>query len=58
MAAKPKTEIDKRTQRQKFIDKAHELETDDSNEAFARKLKAIASAPTPAKAKKPTAKKR
>ncbi len=48
MAAKPKPEIDTRTQRQKFIDKAHELETDESPEAFERALAAIAKAPVPA----------
>jgi hypothetical protein len=46
-----------KTQRQKFIDKARELETDDSKETFERTLKAIATAP-PAKAKKSPAKKR
>jgi hypothetical protein len=45
---------DIRTQRQKFIDKARELETDDSKETFDRTLKAIATAPI--KAKKPTPK--
>lgn len=33
---------DKRTQRQKFIDKARELEADEDEEAFKRKLKRIA----------------
>ncbi|MGB4865523.1 MAG: hypothetical protein WBP38_06480 [Hyphomicrobium sp.] len=50
MAAKSKPEADKRTQRQKFIDKARELETD--NDAFEKNLKAIATSPvkkTPAK---------
>jgi hypothetical protein len=46
--AKTKTaEPDTRTQRQKFIDKARELETDNSKETFERTLKAIATAPTP-----------
>ena len=51
---------DKRTQRQKFIDKARELETDGSPEAFERALTAIAKAPVPAakKAAKTTPKKR
>lgn len=48
----PKPETDNRTQRQKFIDKARELETD--NDAFEKNLKAIATAPV----KKTTAKKR
>ena len=56
--SKQKTTDDGKTQRQKFIDKARELETDDSKEAFERTLKVIASAPPPAKAKKATAKKR
>ena len=50
MAAKSKPEADKRTQRQKFIDKARELETE--NDAFEKNLKAIATSPvkkTPAK---------
>ena len=46
-----------KTQRQKFIDKAREIETDNSKEAFERTLKVIATAP-PAKAKKSAAKKR
>lgn len=50
--AKPKMKEDKtRTQHQKFIDKARELETDDSPEAFDRALKALAKAPI-AKTKK------
>lgn len=36
---------DTRTQRQKFIDKARELETDDSPEAFDRALKVLAKSP-------------
>lgn len=40
---KQKVETDIRTQRQKFIDKARELETDD--EGFDRVLRAIATAP-------------
>jgi hypothetical protein len=49
---KPKAEpADTRTQRQKFIDKARELGTDDSERTFERTLTAIASAPM-AKAKK------
>ncbi|MBY0561560.1 hypothetical protein [Hyphomicrobium sp.] len=57
--SKPKAaEPDTRTQRQKFIDKARELETDDRPEAFDRALGAIAKAapakPTPAK--KPSSK--
>jgi len=58
MAMKPNS--DTRTQRQKFIDKARELETDDRPEAFDRALSAIANA-APAKpttAKKPAPKKR
>lgn len=47
MAAKPKPEIDTRTQRQKFIDKARELGTDESPEVFERTIKAIALAPKP-----------
>jgi hypothetical protein len=54
---KAKVTDDVRTQRQKFIDKARELETDDRKETFERTLKMIATAP-PAKAKKPPAKKR
>ena len=49
-----KTKVEKpdtRTQRQKFIDKARELETDESPEAFDRALKALAKAPI-GKAKK------
>ena len=53
---KTKPEPDKRTQRQKFIDKARELETDDA--AFEKNLKAIATAPMPEKAAKTPAKKR
>ena len=53
-----KTEIkDKRTQRQKFIDKARELETDNSKEAFEGTLEAIATAPAAA-SKKSAAKNR
>ncbi|RUO98026.1 DNA-binding protein [Hyphomicrobium sp.] len=47
--AKPKdTQPDTRTQKQKFIDKARELETDDRPEVFDRVLSAIAKAPPPA----------
>jgi hypothetical protein len=44
---------DTRSQRQKFIDKARELETDDSPEAFDRALTTLAKAPV-SKAKKST----
>ncbi len=57
MASKIKSETDQRTQGQKFIDKARELKTDNSKEAFERALKVIATA-TPAKAKKAPTKKR
>jgi hypothetical protein len=46
--AEPK---DTRTQRQKFIDKARELETDESPEAFNRVVTTLAKAPV-AKTKK------
>lgn len=36
---------DPRTQRQKFIDKARELETDESPEAFERVVTTLAKAP-------------
>jgi hypothetical protein len=42
---------DTRTQRQKFIDKARELETDDRAEVFDRTLTTLAKAPV-AKTKK------
>ena len=55
--AKAKTaDEDTRTQRQKFIDAARELGTDESEDAFQRVVRKIASAPG-AKAKK-AAKKR
>ena len=44
---KTKPEPDTQTQRQKFIDKARELETDDRKGTFDRTLKAVATAPTP-----------
>lgn len=46
--AKKAAAVDKRTQSQKFIDKARELGTDESPEAFERALTAIAKAPVPA----------
>ncbi|MBS0253454.1 MAG: DNA-binding protein [Proteobacteria bacterium] len=39
------TKPDTRTQRQKFIDKARELETDDRAEVFDRTLSTLAKAP-------------
>lgn len=43
---KPKAEPkDTRTQKQKFIDKARELETDESPEAFNRVVTTLAKAP-------------
>ena len=49
--AQRKPNQDPRTQRQKFIDKARELQTDDNPEAFDRALKTLAKAPV-AKTKK------
>lgn len=51
MAQPRKPDDDTRTQRQKFIDAARELGTDESEDAFRRVVRKIASAPG-AKAKK------
>lgn len=58
MPKKPKhAPEDTRSQRQKFIDKAREIETDDSPDVFDRVLKRVASAPVP-KDKKPAGKRK
>jgi hypothetical protein len=49
---------DTRSQRQKFIDTARELGADEDVEAFRRIVRRVATAPTPTKAKKATARKR
>lgn len=43
--AKQKQPADKRTQSQKFIDKARELGADGDEDTFRRTLKAVATAP-------------
>lgn len=43
--AKTKEPVDKRTQSQKFIDKARELGADGADDTFRRALKAVATAP-------------
>ena len=54
---KPTPTPDTRSQRQKFIDKARELETDDRPEVFDRTLERIARAPV-AKGKPPPTKRK
>jgi hypothetical protein len=54
MAKKPKSH---ESQVSQFVAAARELGCDDSEEAFDKKLKAIASAPSPKPAKKPKTKK-
>jgi hypothetical protein len=45
--AKAKTADDGKTQRERFIEAARELGTDDDEDAFNRRLKQLTSAPPP-----------